>query len=113
MALKRGNISSSLNMLWALVGALDPWPEGTDWRTVAAGPQRLPLLLAVERRDQARDAVLEAADTHSADDHEADDPEANDPTTVQAEPSHPFCDWAPGLPFDEKRVARHKRKSRH
>jgi hypothetical protein len=39
---------NTLNMLWALSGALDPWPEGTHWREIARGEQRLSLLLAVE-----------------------------------------------------------------
>jgi hypothetical protein len=38
----------SLNFLWALVGALEPWPEGRDWREVAASPERLAWLVAVE-----------------------------------------------------------------
>jgi len=46
--LKRTGQSPSLNMLWALAGALDPWPEGTHWREVARGGARLSLLLAVE-----------------------------------------------------------------
>ncbi|MEZ5499260.1 MAG: TfoX/Sxy family protein [Steroidobacteraceae bacterium] len=50
--LRRARARSSLNMLWALVGALDPWPEGTDWRSVCRGEERLSLLLAVE--DQLR-----------------------------------------------------------
>ena len=46
--LRRVGSTHSLNMLWALAGALDPWPEGTHWRTVARGEARLSLLLAVE-----------------------------------------------------------------
>jgi hypothetical protein len=46
--LKRTGTANSLNMLWALAGALDPWPEGTHWREIARGEQRLSLLLAVE-----------------------------------------------------------------
>jgi hypothetical protein len=37
-----------LNTLWALAGALDPWPEGTHWREVARGESRLSLLLAID-----------------------------------------------------------------
>jgi len=48
LALRRVGATRSLNMLWAMAGALDPWPEGQDWRDVAAGDQRLPLLLAVD-----------------------------------------------------------------
>src|ERR1700683_1973977 len=47
-ALKRGGVAASLNMLWALAGALEPWPEGRHWREVARGDARLSLLLAVE-----------------------------------------------------------------
>ena len=46
--LRRSGQNPSLNMLWALSGALDPWPEGTHWREVARGESRLSLLLAVE-----------------------------------------------------------------
>jgi DNA transformation protein len=46
--LKRAGLVSSLNMLWALAGALEPWPEGMHWRAVARGEARLSLLLAVE-----------------------------------------------------------------
>lgn len=48
VAMKRRNVTGSLNSLWAIVGALDPWPEGRDWRDVARGDERLSLLLAVE-----------------------------------------------------------------
>lgn len=46
--LKRAGQVGTLNMLWALAGALEPWPEGTHWREVARGKARLSLLLAVE-----------------------------------------------------------------
>jgi hypothetical protein len=46
--LKRSGVAKSLNMLWALAGALEPWPEGTHWREVARGDARLSLLLQVE-----------------------------------------------------------------
>jgi hypothetical protein len=49
--LKRAGITSSLNMLWALAGALEPWPEGQHWREVARGDQRLSLLLSLEDRE--------------------------------------------------------------
>jgi len=55
--LKRAGITSSLNTLWALAGALEPWPEGRHWREVARGDARLSLLLALEdceRRSSAR-----------------------------------------------------------
>jgi hypothetical protein len=46
--LRRAGVTNSLNSLWALAGALDPWPEGSNWREVARGESRLSLLLAVE-----------------------------------------------------------------
>jgi hypothetical protein len=46
--LKRAGVASSLNMFWALAGALEPWPEGRHWREVARGDERLSLLLSLE-----------------------------------------------------------------
>ena len=46
-------MAPSLNMLWALAGALDPWPEGTHWREVARGDARLSLLLALDDLEDA------------------------------------------------------------
>jgi len=46
--LKRAGVTSSLNMFWALAGALEPWPEGSHWREVARGDSRLSLLLSLE-----------------------------------------------------------------
>lgn len=46
--LRRAGAGPGLNMLWALAGALEPWPEGTHWREVARGEHRLALLLEVE-----------------------------------------------------------------
>ena len=46
--LKRVKGRASLNLLWALAGALEPWPEGTHWREISRGEARLSLLLAVE-----------------------------------------------------------------
>lgn len=46
--LKHAKATGSLNLLWALVGALEPWPEGRHWREVARGEERLSLLLALE-----------------------------------------------------------------
>jgi DNA transformation protein len=59
--LRKANVTKSLNALWALVGALEPWPEGRDWRTVATGDERLGLMLTIETREQAREQVLLAA----------------------------------------------------
>jgi hypothetical protein len=46
--LRQAGVTSSLNMLWALAGALEPWPEGRHWREVARGDDRLSLLLALD-----------------------------------------------------------------
>ena len=51
--LRRAGPAPSLNMLWALAGALDPWPEGTHWREIARGESRLSLLLAVDDLEAA------------------------------------------------------------
>jgi DNA transformation protein len=59
--LRRANVTQSLNALWALVGALEPWPEGRHWRQVSSGDERLALLLSIESREQAREQVLTAA----------------------------------------------------
>ncbi len=94
LALRRIGATRSLNMLWAMAGALDPWPEGSDWREIAAGDQRLPLLLAV------------------------DDPSAREAAGTRRRRTRPGRErvrasggglsgvaalgaWAPGLPFDE------------
>ncbi len=104
LALKRAGATTSLNLLWALVGALDPWPEGRDWREVAASEERLPLLLAVEGRDQARRQVLSAAGrTEEAPKRAKREKRAvpcaprpgRDPAGGAEEP------WAPGLPFEK------------
>lgn len=58
--LKRAGITSSLNALWALAGALDPWPEGTNWREIARGDARLSLLLAVEDLESGRERISPA-----------------------------------------------------
>jgi hypothetical protein len=52
--LRRGGRGASLNLLWALAGALEPWPEGTHWRQIARGDARLSLLLAVEDLEKAQ-----------------------------------------------------------
>jgi DNA transformation protein and related proteins len=46
--LRRAGVTGTLNLLWALAGALEPWPEGRHWREVARGDERLSLLLALE-----------------------------------------------------------------
>jgi DNA transformation protein and related proteins len=50
--LKRVGSTTSLNTLWALAGALEPWPEGRHWREIARGDARLSLLLALEDRER-------------------------------------------------------------
>jgi hypothetical protein len=82
LELRRRGSMKTLNMLWALVGALDPWPEGTDWREVSRGEARLSLMLEVEARDQARLAVQRAAVSEIA----------GGATTRD--------DWVPGMPFE-------------
>jgi len=52
--MKRAGVTHSLNSLWALAGALEPWPEGIHWREVARGERRLSLLLAVEDLEAGR-----------------------------------------------------------
>ena len=94
LELRRRGSMKTLNMLWALVGALDPWPEGTDWREVARSEARLPLMLEVEARDQARAAVQEAATVAVTPSIEAEEP----------------IEWVPGLPFESTRP--NKKKNR-
>jgi hypothetical protein len=59
--LKRAGVMTSLNALWALAGALDPWPEGTNWREIARGDQRLSLLLAVEDLERSASGKVSPA----------------------------------------------------
>jgi DNA transformation protein and related proteins len=84
VALRQAQVTSSLNALWALVGALDPWPEGRDWREVAHGPERLALMLQAEVPDQA-----------------VKQPRRAGKTVAKARNSLANEAWAPGLPFDE------------
>lgn len=90
LAVRRAGGTQSLNMLWALAGALEPWPEGRDWREVAASEARLPLLLAVEGRLAARQATLAAASTAA--------PEVVSEGVGEAT-GHPPAPWVPGMPF--------------
>ena len=94
LELRRRDVVKSLNMLWALVGALDPWPEGTDWREVARSEARLPLMLEVEARDQARAAVQQAAKVAVTPSSEAEEP----------------IEWVPGLPFESANLKKKNRR---
>lgn len=94
LELRRRDVVKSLNMLWALVGALDSWPEGTDWREVARSEARLPLMLEVEARDQARAAVQQAAKVAVTPSSEAEEP----------------IEWVPGLPFESANLKKKNRR---
>ena len=94
LELRRRDVVKSLNMLWALVGALDPWPEGTDWREVARSKARLALMLEVEARDQARAAVQQAAKVAVTPSSEAEEP----------------IEWVPGLPFESANLKKKNRR---
>ena len=94
LELRRRDVVKSFNMLWALVGALDPWPEGTDWREVARSEARLPLMLEVEARDQARAAVQQAAKVAVTPSSEAEEP----------------IEWVPGLPFESANLKKKNRR---
>jgi DNA transformation protein len=59
LALKAAGLSPTLNQLWALQGALDPWPEGRDWREVARSELRVPLLLAVNADHKKTQTAVE------------------------------------------------------
>jgi DNA transformation protein len=102
VALRRAGEVATVNALWALVGALEPWPEGTDWREVASSEQRLPLLLAVEQAG----ATPEPGRTTPS------------PRRAAGKPRRPRRErgtrrlqdeaWAPGLPFASERSAETK-----
>jgi DNA transformation protein len=95
LALRRAQVTSTLNALWALVGALDPWPEGRDWREVAHGSQRLALMLQVEEPDQP-----------------ARKPRRAGKTAVKRSRTLAEEAWAPGLPFEERATASLRPKPR-
>jgi DNA transformation protein len=119
LALRRAGLGRSLNLLWALVGALEPWPEGRDWREVAVSEERLPLLLAVEMRDTARRAVLEAGDvatgTAGAGSTGAGSTGARGSSLRRGRKASPPPEeragddvppWVPGMPFETKKNRR-------
>ena len=93
LAMKRAGVTNSLNALWALIGALEPWPEGSDWRAVAKSDARLPMLLAVEAQDTAGAAPRAARSGPK-----------KAKRLVGVEPDQGVFAgeaWAPGLPFEE------------
>jgi len=98
LAVRRAGGTESLNMLWALAGALEPWPEGRDWREVAASEVRLPLLLAVETRLAARKATLEAAGEGARGPRPSGRQRVSGGRKPQKE-SDP-APWVPGMPFE-------------
>jgi DNA transformation protein len=104
LALRRAGVTKSLTALWALVGALEPWPEGTDWREVSSGDQRLPLLLAVEQADAvpgSRGESSAASAGRKSRGATRRTPRKSGSARLQDEA------WAPGLPFaPEKRRRR-------
>ena len=101
LELRRRGSMKTLNMLWALVGVLDPWPEGTDWREVSRGEARLSLMLEVEARDQARLAVQRAAVTEiSAVAEIVGGATARD-------------EWVPGMPFETDGGSKRKSKKKN
>ena len=93
LALRRVGAIRSLNMLWAMAGALDPWPEGRDWRDVAAGDQRLPLLLAVDDPSAGEAPAGRRR-------RKASVPGARGPARGSSLGAA-LGAWAPGLPFEE------------
>ena len=94
VALRRVGATRSLNMLWAMAGALDPWPEGRDWRDVAGGEQRLALLLAVEAAEPAQAAEPASGARRRGGGRRAVRREV-------AGTGGALGAWAPGLPFEE------------
>ncbi len=108
LALRRAGVTRSLNALWAMAGALEPWPEGRAWQEVASGEDRLPLLLEVEGRERARGEVLEALGVE-APGRRRQRPRPGNRSTARVRAPVREEAWAPGLPFDEPQ----KRKNRH
>ena len=106
LALRRAGHGRSLNMLWALVGALEPWPEGRDWRDVARSPARVPLMLAVEARDSARESTLRAAGVLPSRASSGNRPSSSRAAQGQEAP------WVPGLPFEDTLQKKNRPKGR-
>jgi len=101
LSVRHAGLTRTLNLLWALVGALEPWPEGRDWRKVATGESRLPLLLAVEARLAARRSTLEARGVL-----EKGDAKRPEKSAARASISAMETPWVPGLPFEAGRRER-------
>ncbi len=98
IALRRAGAVATVHALWALVGALEPWPEGTDWREVAASERRLALLLAAEHAGAAPASRRDTAPGRAV---------------RMRRPPRSVCRlqeeaWAPGLPFPSERPAKTK-----
>ncbi len=108
LALRRAGVTRSLNALWAMAGALEPWPEGRAWQDVASSEDRLPLLLEVEGRERARGEVLEALGVGKAAPRRASS-RVGGRAGSRSRPALSEEAWAPGLPFEEPR----KSKNRH
>jgi DNA transformation protein len=106
LMLRRAGVTRSLNALWALAGALEPWPEGTAWQEVAGGDERLPLLMAVEAREKARREVMDALSESPAPARRRMERRQGGAFEAEA--------WAPGLPFpaDSGKSPPQKRKNR-
>ena len=90
--IRAGEGRGSLNLLWALVGALEPWPEGRDWRAVAASKARLPLLLALEAAGGAGTGVKAPAGGRRG------RPKAPE-VDLESSATTPIP-WVPGMPFE-------------
>jgi len=86
-------------LLWALAGALEPWPEGREWREVAASEARLPLMLAVESRLAARRSTLEAGGVTVR----GGEAKRSRKTAARSSKSATAAIWVPGLPFETSR----------
>ena len=111
LAVRRARGTESLNLLWALAGALEPWPEGRDWRAVAASEARLPLLLAVETRLAARKATLEAAGEGVRVASRRPGRQAGADGRRPPEQADP-APWVPGMPFEIARKTGRRNRRR-
>ena len=99
LAVRHAGLTRSLNLLWALAGALEPWPEGREWREVAASEARLPLMLAVESHLAARRSTLEAGGVTVR----GGEAKRSKKTAACSSKSATAAIWVPGLPFETSR----------